>query len=195
MIPANDNKVNYPHLVDLFRELDVPVAESNMSFGASFDGGRFEYALRDINALTAQRSNILRPGYLRMLRDIVRFNRHASLHVDDPELTIGGLLERLGTGRWFRDYYILPFSGAIWSMPKNKILDFPARTLVQFFQNHALLNDRAQHQWFTVRGGSIEYVRRLARVLERCLERQASQRISFDALRSEIERLRRSPRR
>ena len=127
------NRVNYPNLVRLFEDLDVPIAESDMSFGASFDGGRFEYALRDINALTAQKFNVLRPGYLRMLRDILKFNREASRLADDPTLTIRGLLERLGTGRWFCDYYILPFSGAIWSTPKHKVLDFPAQTLVQFF--------------------------------------------------------------
>lgn len=161
------NRVNYPNLVRLFKDLDVPIAESNMSFGASFNGGQFEYALRNINSLTAQKSNILRPGYLRMMRDIVKFNREALRHVDDPSLTIRGLLDRLGTGRWFRDFYILPFSGAIWSTPKNSVLDFPAQTLVQFFQNHALLNNCAQHQWYTVRGGSVEYVRRLSDALER----------------------------
>ena len=160
------NRVNYPNLVRLFEDLDVPVAESNMSFGASFDGGRFEYALRDVNALTAQRSNVLRPGYLRMLRDILKFNRDAPRLADDPNLTIRGLLERLGTGRWFCDYYILPFSGAIWSTPKHKVLDFPAQTLVRFFENHALMSNSGQHQWFTVKGGSVEYVRRLANSLE-----------------------------
>jgi predicted NAD/FAD-binding protein len=84
---------------------------------------------------------------------------------DDPNITIGEFLDKLGTGPWFRDYYITPLSGAIWSTPVSKILDFPAQALVQFFKNHALLGATGQHQWYTVQGGSIEYVSRLSRAL------------------------------
>jgi len=155
------NRVNYPHLVDLFEKLDVPVATSNMSFGASIRGGWLEYALASVDALFAQRSNIVNPAFLRMCRDILYFNKHAEGAASDPALTIGGLLETLGTGPWFRDYYILPLSAAIWSTPSAGILDFPAQSLIRFFKNHALMSLSGQHQWFTVRGGSIEYVRRL----------------------------------
>jgi predicted NAD/FAD-binding protein len=71
----------------------------------------------------------------------------------------------LRTGEWFRDYYITPFSGAIWSTPTRGILDFPAHALVEFFRNHALLSANNQHQWYTVRGGSIQYVTRLQSAL------------------------------
>ncbi|QYK42258.1 MAG: FAD-dependent oxidoreductase [Paracoccaceae bacterium] len=154
------NHVNYPNLVAMFDDLCVPTVQSDMSFGASIAGGRLEYGLKDLNAVFAQRRNVANPRFLRMLRDIFRFNARA-LSLAEPGMTIGGLLDRLGTGAWFRDHYILPLSGAIWSTPSQGILDFPAAAMLRFFQNHALLSASGQHQWWTVRGGSIEYVRRL----------------------------------
>ncbi|MCE6951127.1 FAD-dependent oxidoreductase [Cereibacter sphaeroides] len=155
------NKVNYPHLTRLFDELQVPVVESDMSFGASVRGGRLEYGLKDLKAVFAQKRNALDPRFLNMLMDVLRFNAHAMDHADDPVMTIRDLLERLDLGDWFRDYYLLPISGAIWSTPSRGILDFPAQALLRFFENHALLSHTGQHQWYTVAGGSIEYVRRL----------------------------------
>jgi hypothetical protein len=155
------NRVNYPNLVRLFEKLGVPTTESNMSFGASIKGGRLEYGLASIDAIFAQRRNALDPRFIRMLSDIIHFNRNAEATATDPAMTIGELLGRLRTGAWFRDHYITPFSGAIWSTPTRGILDFPAQALVRFFRNHALLGYEGQHQWYTVRGGSVEYVRRL----------------------------------
>ncbi|AWB49940.1 cyclopropane-fatty-acyl-phospholipid synthase [Gemmobacter aquarius] len=154
------NKVNYPNLLGMFDKLDVPYVESSMSFGASVHGGRVEYGLASLDALFAQRKNALSPRFLGMIRDIMRFNKRA-LAIATAGMTIGELLRALGTGAWFRDYYITPFSGAIWSTPTRGILDFPAEALVRFFQNHHLLDFEGQHQWYTVKGGSIEYVRRL----------------------------------
>ncbi|MGB8812596.1 MAG: FAD-dependent oxidoreductase [Paracoccaceae bacterium] len=155
------NKVNYPNLVGLFDRLNVPVVKSNMSFGASINGGALEYALKSLNAVFAQRRNLVNPAFLGMLRDVVRFNANAVQVAQNPNLTIKEFLADLGTGDWFRDYYILPLSGAIWSTPVQGILDFPAQALVQFFQNHSLLSVSNQHQWYTVQGGSVEYVHRL----------------------------------
>jgi predicted NAD/FAD-binding protein len=155
------NYATYPELTRLFAELGVPVAKSNMGFAASLDGGRMEYALNSLNALVGQRSNIVDPRFWRMVRDILHFNARGEALATDDTLTIGGLLEQLGTGPRFRDHYILPFSGAIWSTPTRDILDFPAAAMLRFFRNHALLGANGQHQWYTVRGGSIEYVRRL----------------------------------
>ena len=155
------NKVNYPHLVRLFEDLNVPIAESDMSFGASIDGGRIEYGLKNLRAVFAQNRNMARPAYWGMIRDIFRFNATCRAAADRPDMTIRELLAKIGTGAWFRDYYITPLSGAIWSTPCHGILDFPAQAMVRFFDNHALLSATGQHQWFTVKGGSIEYVRRL----------------------------------
>ena len=161
------NKVNYPHLLKLFESLNVPIAPSNMSFGASINGGRLQYALRDLDSLFAQRRNIANPAFLRMCRDITHFNKHAAGLAQNPALTIAELLQTLRTGPYFRDYYILPLSGAIWSTPPQDILDFPAQALISFFQNHALMQISNQHQWFTVQGGSVQYVNRFSDHLQR----------------------------
>jgi predicted NAD/FAD-binding protein len=155
------NHVNYPHLVRLFDKLGVPTTESTMSFGASIRGGAIEYGLASMDTIFAQRKNAFNPRFLRMLTDILHFNRNAEAVANDSAMTIGELLGRLGTGAYFRDHYITPFSGAIWSTPTAGILDFPAQALVRFFRNHALMDIEGQHQWYTVKGGSIEYVRRL----------------------------------
>jgi predicted NAD/FAD-binding protein len=161
------NYANYPNLTRMFQDLDVPVAKSDMGFGATIDNGAVEYGLRDITSLFGQPRNLLRPGFLRMLRDIMRFNARAEAIAVSDDVTIGDLMRELGLGQWFQRYYLLPISGAIWSTPVDGIMDFPARSLVRFFQNHALLSARGQHQWWTVQGGSIEYVTRLVRHLEK----------------------------
>ncbi len=155
------NYANYPNMARLFSRLDVPVVKSNMSFGASLRGGALEYGLASLDALFAQRGNAVNPRFLGMVRDILRFNARALEVSRDRSLDLGSFLERMGTGAWFRDYYLLPLSGAIWSTPVEKILEFPAHALIQFFENHALLHHAGQHQWYTVQGGSVEYVRRL----------------------------------
>jgi len=160
------NHVNYPNLVGLFDKLGVPTAKSDMSFGASIGGGQFEYGFRDWQGLIAQKSNIVNPRYWGMLRDIMRFNAQAETLAGNGEMTIRDLLKKLGAGDWFRDYYLLPLSGAIWSTPTVGILDFPARAMIDFFKNHALLGVTGQHQWYTVQGGSIQYVCRVQAALE-----------------------------
>ena len=155
------NYANYPHMAALFQRLNVPVVKSNMSFGASLRGGALEYGLAGLNAVFAQRHNIANPRYLGMLRDVFRFNKHALAMAEDKSLTIGDFLQKMRLGDWFRDYYLLPLSGAIWSTPVEKIMDFPAHAMIRFFENHALLNHTGQHQWFTVEGGSVQYVSRL----------------------------------
>lgn len=160
------NRVNYPNLSRLFDALEVPVANSVMSFGVSVGGGWLEYGLEGVDALLAKRTNLLRPRYARMLLDILKFNAKAEAALQ-PGMTLRDLLAVVGTSDWFRDYYITPFTGAIWSTPVQGILEFPAAPLVQFFKNHGLLSFDGQHQWETVKGGSVEYVSRLAGALER----------------------------
>ncbi len=155
------NYANYPNLTRMFDDLDVPVIKSDMSFGASIDQGRIEYGLRSLDALFAQRRNIAHPGFLRMVADIFRFNARAVAAAQDDNATIDDLMGDLKLGRWFQDYYLTPFCGAIWSTPPDQVRSFPARSIVQFFKNHALLGASGQHQWYTVQNGSVEYVRRL----------------------------------
>lgn len=159
------NERNYPLLTALFRELDVPTKASDMSFAATFDGGRLEYGLRGLKALFAQRRNAIRLAYLAMLRDILKFNRQAEAALDQPELSLGDFLDRLGVGEAFRRWYILPFSGAIWSATPQEMLAFPAATFVRFFKNHGLLAATGQPAWRTVEGGSRAYVERIEAAL------------------------------
>lgn len=155
------NYVTYPYLTRLFRDLDVPVIKSEMSFCASINDGELEYGLNSLNAVAAQKRNLLRPQFFKMIADIIRFGKQAEAAAKDDKKTIGELVEELGLGNWFRNNYLLPMCGAIWSTPVAEVDQFPAKSLVQFFRNHALLAGTGEHQWWTVKGGSIEYVRRL----------------------------------
>jgi predicted NAD/FAD-binding protein len=161
------NYRSYPLLASLFSELKVPVVKSEMSFGASIDKGWLEYGSHPLSSLFAQKRNFLRPQYWRMLADILRFNRQAHHYLNsDPSLTMGACLEQLKMGRWFREYYLLAMGAAIWSTPLNKMLTFPAATFIRFFNNHGLLSVTDQPQWYTVKGGSREYVKRITASFE-----------------------------
>jgi predicted NAD/FAD-binding protein len=157
------NHINYPHLTGLFRHLGVATKKSDMSFAVSVDNGAIEYGCKTVNAVLAQRANALRPAFWRMIRDIMVFNRTAlAVAQRDPQMTIEGLIQHQRLGEWFTRYYLLPMSGAIWSTPREQMRSFPALALAQFFENHGLLSLNGQHQWWTVDGGSREYVRRMA---------------------------------
>lgn len=156
------NHVNYPHLTGLFRDLDVPVSKSDMSFGVSLNGGKVEYALRSGGALFGQRRNLFNPGFYQMICDILRFNAEAEKVVaSSPELSIAQLTEQMRLGWRFRDHYLFPFCAAIWSTPERDIGVFPADALIRFMRNHGLMSRGGHHQWWTVSGGSVSYVDRL----------------------------------
>jgi predicted NAD/FAD-binding protein len=156
------NKPNYPNLTGLFSQLGVPTHASDMTFAASIKDGWLEWGARNLNAVLGQRRNLLRPRFAGLVRDVMTFNSRAEETVArHAGLTLDGLIRHLGLGEWFRRYYLLPMSGAIWSCPPSEMLNFPAATLVRFFANHHLLSYSGQPQWRTVTGGSREYVRRL----------------------------------
>lgn len=159
------NYATYPHLTRLFHDLDVPVQKSDMSFCASIDDGAIEYGLNSLPSLLAQKSNLVRPQFYRMIRDILQFGKHAKAAANSDDMTIAELAEKLNLSAAFRDWYLLPMCGAIWSTPIEDIDGFPAKSLVRFFQNHALLAGAGKRQWWTVKGGSIEYVSRLETAL------------------------------
>lgn len=159
------NDRNYPNLTKLFGDLDVPSKPSDMSFGASFDNGRFEYALRGTAGLFGQKRNLGRPAYWRMLTEALRFNKAAPAAIGRPDLTLGQFLDDLGISEQTRQWYVLAFSGAIWSATPSEMLEFPAETFVRFFQNHGLLSMKGQPQWRTVEGGSKTYVDKAERAL------------------------------
>lgn len=160
------NYANYPHFTAMLRDLDVPVEKSDMSFGVSLEGGRLEYALSSTDALFGQRRNILDPGFHGMIRDILRFNAQAEARLGAASpLTIDQLLDEMRLGRRFREHYLFPICGAIWSTATDAIGDFPAHALIGFLRNHALMAKDGQHQWWTISGGSIAYVERLVAAL------------------------------
>ena len=135
------NRRNYPNLVALFEHLGVATEDSNMSFAVSLDDGRFEYA-SSYSGFLAQRSNMVRPAFLRMTRDILRFNRLAPQlleRCEDLDFTIGHFIAEAGLGEVFRDRYLLPMASCIWSTPLSRMLDYPAQTMARFFSNHGLL--------------------------------------------------------
>ena len=158
------NHRNYPLLTALFRELGVVTYPTTMSFSASLDGGRTEYAGSDLNGLFGQRSNRFRPGFLRLLADILRFNAAAKAFLgrgERGELTLGEFLEQGGYSRRLADHYLLPMAAAIWSCPAEQMRLFPFLSFARFFDNHGLLDLSNRPEWHTVRGGSRVYVDRL----------------------------------
>ena len=153
------NEATYPNLTALFAHLRVPTQASEMSFAVSLDDGALEYAGTDLNGLFAQRRNLLRPRFLLMLRDLLRFYREAPRKVQALEtLSLGAFLDRDGYGRAFRDDHLLPMAAAIWSAPSRTLLDFPAVSFVRFCENHGLLRVTNRPVWRTVSGGSRAYI-------------------------------------
>ena len=158
------NERNYPHLLALFSDLGVPVTKSNMSFGVSINEGWLEYSTSSLMKCFAQKRNTVRPDFLRMLADIVKFHKMAITHqTASSDVSLGDWLEQLNLGPWFRDYFLLPMGGAIWSMPVEKMLSYPASTFIRFFENHGLLGVNDAPQWYTVIGGSRNYVDQISK--------------------------------
>jgi predicted NAD/FAD-binding protein len=157
------NDLTYPHFSGLLDTLGVSSQPTRMSFSVRCERTGLEYNGTSLNGLFAQRRNLLRPSFLRMIRDILRFNREAPalLAAPDDALTLGDYLEREGYGRELREHYLLPMGAAIWSTEPRRMLDFPAAYFVRFFHNHGMLTVNGRPQWRVVRGGSREYVRRL----------------------------------
>jgi uncharacterized protein len=163
------NRVTYPRLCRLFDELKVPVRPTDMSFSVRHDPDNFEYAGTGWNGLFAQRRNLFNPRFWRMLATIDRFNREAVRALSDPQwegVTLGDYVIQRGYGSMFLHRYLIPMSGAVWSSPPERMMAFPAATLLRFFHNHGFLGLYTQHPWWTVQGGSREYVKRLVAGLD-----------------------------
>jgi predicted NAD/FAD-binding protein len=158
------NRLTYPNLSALFSYLGVETQPSNMSFAASLDGGRFEYAGGTATGLIAQPRNLIRPRFWSMLSDLRRFYREAEKDALSPEFentSLGDYLDYRGYGAAFRDDHLLPMASAIWSAAPSDILAYPATSFIRFHSNHGLLQITDRPIWETVSGGSINYVRQL----------------------------------
>ena len=157
------NEANYPNLTALFAELDVDTHKSDMSFALSLDNGWLEWSGDNLTTLFAQKRNLLRPSFLLMLREILRFNK---LCLQDrvagrlAAMSIGDYLNWRGFSPGFTNNYLVPMAAAIWSTPARKMLQFPAEHFVNFFDNHRLIYS-TPHPWRTVTGGSRTYLEKL----------------------------------
>ena len=155
------NERNYPNFSRLLTELGVATQPSTMSFSVRADQDGLEYNGTTLNQLFVQRRNALRPSFLRMLADVLRFNREATLRVAAAHEPLGTFLERGGYSRAFREWYLLPMGSAIRSMPLSDVLGMPASFFVRFFENHGMLSVNNRPQWRVVCGGSARYVEAL----------------------------------
>lgn len=157
------NERNYPNLTALFRHLGVDSEESNMSFSLSLDDGRREWCGQNLLTLFAQKRNLVSPSFWWMLKEILRFNRQCLADRQAgllDRVAIGDYLALRGFSERFRDDYLIPMAAAIWSTPRIRMLEFPARSFVNFFENHRLL-EVVPPLWQTVSGGSRNYLDRL----------------------------------
>jgi len=163
------NERTYPNLIALFAELGVATAKSDMSFSvqAPRRGQRtLEWSGSSLNTVFAQRSNLLSPAFLRMLRDVVRFNRLATEIAErnaeaDLMQPLADFLQQHRLSAEFRDWYFLPMLGCIWSCPTDQMLQFPVATMIRFCHNHGLIQVSNRPQWWTVQGGAREYVQKI----------------------------------
>jgi predicted NAD/FAD-binding protein len=179
------NERTYPNLLALLAALEVPIARSEMSFsvqvpGAGPGGHALEWSGSDLSSVFSQRRNLANPRFLRMLADIVRFNRMVTrlaergedLRPDSPLLQpLGDFLRAQRFSDGFRDWYFLPMMGCIWSCPTDQMLAFPVATMVRFCHNHGLTQITNRPQWYTVPGGARHYVHKI-------VERIADKRLS-----------------
>jgi predicted NAD/FAD-binding protein len=164
------NERTYPQLIALFAELGVPTAKSDMSFSVQAPGEAdqrtLEWSGSSLNTVFAQRRNLVNPRFLRMLRDMVRFNqlatdiaqRNAEGELMQP---LSAFLDQHQLSAEFRNWYFLPMLGCIWSCPTDQMLQFPVATMIRFCHNHGLIQVTNRPQWWTVNGGARQYVEKI----------------------------------
>lgn len=157
------NYETYPHFTRLLNELGVASQPTTMSFSMKCERTGLEYRGADLNGFFAQRRNLVRPQFYRLLRDILRFNRRSLeiLETDEETLTVGEYLSRHRYSQTFIDQYFLPMGSAIWSCPVGTFADFPIRFIVEFYKNHGILAIRDRPEWRVICGGSNTYVKAL----------------------------------
>lgn len=158
------NHATYPNLVALFKELGVATKPSEMSFSVQHIPSSLEYNGMGPNKVFAQRRNLVRPRFHALLFQILRFFRVGRAALNDPDtasLTLREFTDRHGLGKDFLEFYLVPMSSAVWSTNPQRILDFPALSLLRFFENHGFLGITTHHPWRTVDGGSRAYVEKI----------------------------------
>ena len=160
------NDRTYPNFVRLLSELGVRRQLSDMSFGVSHPAANFEYSSHDLRGFFAQRRNIFSPRHYRFFLEILRFNRQARALLAEPdgaELSLADYLDRNRYSDEFKRHYLYPMASAVWSTSLDRVTDFPALTLIRFFDNHDFLRVTTQFPWYTIAGGSSAYIAPLTR--------------------------------
>lgn len=159
------NDWTYPNFIRLLDNIGVESMPTDMGFSVRCDRTGFEYSGSSIKSLFAQKRNILNPHFLRMIWDIVRFNKESIADLKNgyisADITLGEYLNRKGYGRYFKDRYLIPMGAAIWSSSTKMMEQFPLRFFVQFFKNHGLLSINDRPQWRVIKGGSRAYLKPL----------------------------------
>ena len=158
------NDRTYPNLIKLFAALGVESAASDMSLSVRIGDGELEWSGTSLATVFAQPANLVRPRFLRMLSDLLRFNREATRLAESGAPlsgTLGEFLDARGYGREVRELYLIPMAACIWSTPTTQINRFPLATFLHFCANHGLLAVSNRPQWRTVKGGAREYVKKL----------------------------------
>jgi predicted NAD/FAD-binding protein len=157
------NYKTYPYFTKLLEELNVPVQPSSMSFSVKCERSGLEYNGSSLNTLFAQRGNLLRPSFYRMIRDILRFNREAPrfLSSRDMKTTLDEYLTQGRYGQDFIERYLIPMGAAIWSADPSHMHAMPAQFFIRFFHNHGMLSVDDRPIWYVIKGGSHAYVRKL----------------------------------
>ncbi|HKK71422.1 MAG TPA: FAD-dependent oxidoreductase [Candidatus Krumholzibacteria bacterium] len=156
------NEVNYPNFVRLLEELGVESRSTRMGFSVRDDRDGTEYAGASLGHVYAQKRNLLKPGFHRMVYDLLRFYREApGLLEGDDQRTLGQYLRQNGYGRRFVEQHIVPMGAALWSCSERQMDDFPARFFVQFMHNHRMLHLKGRPGWRVIEGGSREYVKKM----------------------------------
>lgn len=157
------NDRTYPNFIRLLDEIGVASQDSEMSFSVRQTNPDFEYCGSTLNGLFAQRSNALKPSFIQMIRDILRFNREAPARLEfgDESTTLGQFLIAGNYSDRFVRHYLVAMGAAIWSAKPEEMLEMPAHFFIRFFKNHGLLSLDDRPTWRVIRGGSREYVRKL----------------------------------
>ncbi len=156
------NDKTYPHFIQLLNELGVAWQDSAMSFSVRCEHTGLEYNGTTLNSLFAQRRNLLRPAFYRMIAEILRFNRESLVLLSaGDEIELGDYLAQNAYSQDFINYYIIPMGAAIWSTEARQMLRFPARFFVRFFHHHGMLSVNNRPQWRVIQGGSASYVKAL----------------------------------
>ena len=156
------NKINYPLFSKWLNILDVDITKSNMSFSFSMHDKSFEWSGKNLKTVFTQKRNLFSSKFIKMLFEIHRFNKICKKIIKFGKYNsvenISQFLNRHKFSEYFINFYLLPMASAIWSTPKNKIEDFPAINLINFFYNHGLLNLVNHFEWYSILGGSKSYI-------------------------------------